>query len=67
MRLASETDWRGERKGPVVTRAALAGRRSETEWISVHSRASSKKKDAKMIAIRFAKQVGRVSFHKSGQ
>jgi hypothetical protein len=50
MRPASETEWWGERKGRVVSRAALAGRRPEMEWILVHSRASSKERGGRMVA-----------------
>jgi hypothetical protein len=38
MRPASEREWCGERKGRVVTRAALAGRSPLMEWICFVSR-----------------------------
>src|SRR5438067_5956312 len=57
MRPASETEWCGERKGRVVTSAALAGRRPEIEWILVHSSASSKERGGRIVAIRFASMV----------
>jgi hypothetical protein len=54
MRPASETEWCGERNGRVVARAASAASRPEREWILVHSRASSKERGGRMVAIRFA-------------
>src|SRR5712691_8299673 len=57
IRPASETEWWGERKGRVVTSAALAGKRPEMEWILVHSNASSKERGGRMLTIRFASMV----------
>jgi transposase len=57
MRPASEMEWCGERKGRVVTSAALAGSRPEMEWILVHSSASSKESGGRIVTIRFASIV----------
>jgi hypothetical protein len=57
MRPASEIEWWGERKGRVVTRAALAGSKPLIEWILVHSSASSKESGGRIVTIRFASIV----------
>jgi hypothetical protein len=57
LRPGSETEWWGERKGRVVTCAALAGSRPLIEWILVHSSASSKESGGRMVTIRFASIV----------